>query len=159
MRWLHTHHWERRATTTTKMGFHLLVAPEQVGPVSFSKGQTAVGRQILSLGCVLQIHHPRAVREDPGREKGWTWEAKAQHLWVWRTGAPTPPGHRRTVSFFFFFLTFQGFKTFFKTVKINWKIDNGCGQGPKNLYLLTAEVEWVQCRSEEKECVARFTNC
>lgn len=40
---------------------------EQVGPVSFSKGQTAVGRQILSLGCVLQIHHPRAVRR-PGRE-------------------------------------------------------------------------------------------
>ena len=73
------------------MGFHLLVAPfyhlppfcvqEQDGPVSFSKGQTAVGRQILSLGCVLQIYHPRAVREDPGREKGWTREAKAQHLW------------------------------------------------------------------------------
>lgn len=73
------------------MGFHLLVAPfyhlppfcvqEQVGPVSFSKGQTAVGRQTLSIGCVPQIHHPRAVREHPGREKGWTPEAKAQHLW------------------------------------------------------------------------------
>lgn len=100
------------------MGFHLLVAPfyhlppfcvqEQVGPVSFSKGQTAVGRQTLSIGCVLQIHHPRAVREHPGREKGWTPEAKAQHLWgLAHRSAHLSRAQADCFFLFFFFVTFH----------------------------------------------------
>ena len=38
-------------------------------------------KQLLRDSLFLQIHHRRAVREDPGREKGWAREAKAQHLW------------------------------------------------------------------------------
>lgn len=56
----------------------------------FKKSNSCWEREHFSWFCFPR-HDPRAVREEPGRQRGWTRKAKAQHLWGLGHRSATPP--------------------------------------------------------------------
>lgn len=65
----------------------------------FKKSNSCWKREHFSWFCFPR-HDPRAVREEPGRQRGWTRKAKARHLWGLGHRSAHPSRHLRTVSFF-----------------------------------------------------------
>lgn len=65
----------------------------------FKKSNSCWEREHFSWFCFPR-HDPRAVREEPGRQRGWTRKAKAQRLWGLGHRSAHPSRHLWTVSFF-----------------------------------------------------------
>lgn len=73
---------------------------EHAGSVSFSKSQTAVGRENIFLGFVFQDTTPELSEKSLDARGAGPGRQRRSISGVSGTGAPPPPRHLRTVSFF-----------------------------------------------------------
>lgn len=111
---------KKRATTTTRWASTFWSPCFTICPPSafrsrldlsaFQRVKQLLGGKSFLLVVFCKYIIPELSEKTPAcREKGWTWEAKAQHSGVWRTGAAHPSRAQADCFFlvFFFFLTFH----------------------------------------------------